>query len=407
MMRDVIQRWISIPQLSGQIIAQIRYSLRVPEDVIADVIASSTGVLEQDFYKDPNTPDRIWAETCYMKWWLIQGQDAGEDATFFTEESFGFEKLLDGFQQTSLAYGTMEIGVYKSANCSTFLRRSRSVNNQFSRLVACYLIYRNGSKSELCAEADKFGIEVSAAGSENPLRYWIVYAIALMASVYIGVYASAISYDLLTGQGLKFEQDANRVLAWVMYTLSNYGLAIFVVFLLRYIVAGAANRSEPIPSYHILLDIYDCIRRGAIRTDGRCASSWTKHACQHAVRRSMLSICLNGASDRRVVSVYMFLLSQDRQTYYDLPNIDHSYATFGWRLLNCVGFAAMTVFLLLPPLLSLAEHKLNPIWSLEKLRFVATGATFSVALGLALAAQFALRKGTNEVAPAMEPRTSP
>ncbi|MFY9696764.1 MAG: hypothetical protein WAK34_00305, partial [Rhodoplanes sp.] len=36
MMRDVIQRWISIPQLSGQIIAQIRYSLRVPEDAIAD-----------------------------------------------------------------------------------------------------------------------------------------------------------------------------------------------------------------------------------------------------------------------------------------------------------------------------------------------------------------------------------
>lgn len=399
MMRDVIQRWISIPQLSGQIIAQIRYSLRVPEDAIADVIASSTGVLQQDFYKDPNTPDRIWAETCYMKWWLIQGQDAGEDATFFTEESFGFEKLLDEFQQTSLA-----MGQWKSGSTDLLIanlpQKIKELNNRFARLVACYLIYRNGSKKELCAEADKFGIEVSAAGSENPLRYWIVYAVALMVSVYVGVYASAISYDLFTGQGLRFDQDANRVLAWVMYTLSNFGLAIFVVLLLRFIMRALQldlNRSHLIIYCWTLLIAFVVGPFGltiAVQVFGQSKLASMPFG-------ELYSYMLKWGLGPALVSVYISYYL-DRQTYYDLPNIDHSYATFGWRLLNCLGFAAMVVFVLLPPLLSLQENKLNPIWSLDKLRFIATGATFSVALGLALAAQFALRKGTKE-----EPLTSP
>src|SRR5262245_43150847 len=40
----------------------------------------------------------------------------------------------------------------------------------------------------------------------------------------------------------------------------------------------------------------------------------------------------------------------DRQTSADLPNINHSSSTVAWRLLNCFGFATITVFLLLPPL---------------------------------------------------------
>jgi hypothetical protein len=81
----------------------------------------------------------------------------------------------------------------------------------------------------------------------------------------------------------------------------------------------------------------------------------------------------------------------DRQTYADLPNIDHSSQTLGWRLLNCTIFAAMTLFVLLPPLLAL-QARSGATWDSSKLQFVAGGATFCIALGLALAAQFALRK---------------
>jgi hypothetical protein len=68
----------------------------------------------------------------------------------------------------------------------------------------------------------------------------------------------------------------------------------------------------------------------------------------------------------------------DRQTCHDLPDIKHSYSTLGWRLLNCIGFAATTVFLLLPPLLAL-EAQPGAAWDSATLRFVASGTTFFVA----------------------------
>ena len=95
----------------------------------------------------------------------------------------------------------------------------------------------------------------------------------------------------------------------------------------------------------------------------------------------------------------------DRQTCHDLPDINHSYSTVGWRLLNCIGFAAITLFLLFPPLLAL-QAETGAAWDTPKLRFVASGTTFFIAFGLALAAQFALRKGTKEASPVLAPRTS-
>jgi hypothetical protein len=81
----------------------------------------------------------------------------------------------------------------------------------------------------------------------------------------------------------------------------------------------------------------------------------------------------------------------DRQSCSDLPDIDSSVGTAAWRLLNCLGFAATSVFLLLPQLLSLTAPE-GAIWDTDKLRFIAAGTTFCVTFGLALAAQFALRK---------------
>ena len=88
-----------------------------------------------------------------------------------------------------------------------------------------------------------------------------------------------------------------------------------------------------------------------------------------------------------------------------LAEHQYSYSTVGWRLLNCFGFAAITLFLLLPPLLALKAEP-DAAWDTSKLRFVATGTMFCIAFGLALAAQFALRKGTPEASPVLTPRTS-
>jgi hypothetical protein len=44
----MIHRWISIPQLTGQIITLTKNSLRVPQVAMQKVIAESFGVAEQD-----------------------------------------------------------------------------------------------------------------------------------------------------------------------------------------------------------------------------------------------------------------------------------------------------------------------------------------------------------------------
>lgn len=402
MMRDVIHSWISIPQLAVQIVAQIQLALNVPEAAIADVVRSSTGVGEQDFGKGRTTPDRRWAETCYMKWWLTRRQDAGEDATFFSEESFGFNTLLEDFTQTSWGMGQWKSAaalVLPAAELSAAVER---LHNKFSRLVACYLVYRNGSREALSAEASEFGIRIAPVACENPLRYSIVYVIALMASVYIGVHASAIIYDGLTGHGLIIGQDPKRAQDWVMYSLANYGLAIVVILLLRYL-----GRSLDIGSRQSHLITYCWIFAVAfvVGPFGLAVAvySFGPPALQSmaplGIFYSMLKWGLGPALITTYISYYL-----DRQTCGDLPDINHSRSTFAWRLLNCIGFAAMTVFLLLPPLLSMNAQ--GGSWDSAKLRFVATGTTFCVAFGLALAAQFALRKGTQAVGSVLTPRLS-
>jgi hypothetical protein len=388
MMRDVIQSWISVPQLAKQIMAQIDFSLQVPAEAISDVITSSNGALvEQDFHKDVRTPDRKWAETCYMKWWLAKGLAAGGDATFFTEESFAFEKLVDDFTRTSWAMGAWKSGSAPDPVTHDLPRIVNELHGRFCRLVACYLIYRNGSKKELYQEAFKFGITISDEAPENPLRYWIVYMIALMGSVYVGVHVSTIGYDLLTGNGLRPEPDPNLALRWMMFSASNFGLAIVVVLLLRF-VASSLERVGG--ESHLVIYCWTFLVAFLVGPAGLTVAAHifvSKYADVplYSLYYNMLRWGLGPALVCVYISYYL-----DRQTYADLPNIVHSVRTLGWRLVNCFGFAATTVFLLLPSLLALQGSP--EAGNTYQMRFVASGATFCVALGLALAAQFALRK---------------
>jgi hypothetical protein len=399
MMRDVVQSWISIPQLASGIITQIRFSLRVPEDAISEVISNSREVVAPDFRKDRLAPDRIWAETCYMKWWLAKRLDRGEDATFFSEENLGVAKLLEDFQRTSLATERWKAGARDLA-FEDLPQQIKQLRNKFSHLVACYLIYRNGSKKELCEATRDFGIDLADRAPENPLRYWIVYAVALVASVYIGVYASAIGYDFIIGKGIIFDQDQNRALAWIMYTLCNYGLAIFIILLFR-----LATRSLEVDVKQSHLITY-CWTFLVAFVAGPIGLSFAIHFFGEGKFREMLFpdlyfYMLRWGLGPALVSVYISYYL-DRQICNDLPIIDHTWATFAWRLSNSFAFAAVNVLLLLPPLLAITAQQ-NAIWDTSKLRFVATGCTFCLALGLALAAQFGLRMGHGSADPPYTP----
>ena len=399
-MRGLIQRWISIPQLAARIVSQIRLLLRVPKEAIAQVIGDSKGIAEQDFRKDSNTPDRIWAETCYMRWWLIQGHDSGEDATFFSEESFAFGKLLEEFHGVS-----SDVVRWKSGNGDLDLavaelpRKIKDLHNRISRLVACYLIYRNGSRQELHEAAHNFGIDISDPVTENPLRYWIIYAVALAASVYLGVCVSAIGYDLFNGK-LDLAQDQNRTVAWIMYTFCNYGLVIFVILLLRLMA-----RLLQIDSNQSHLITY-CWTFLVALVVGPLGLTIAVHFFGEGNYRQMplddlYFHMLRWGLGPALVSVYISYYL-DRQTCHDLPVIDQSSATFVWRLMNSFGFGGVNVLLLLPQLLSITAQP-NAIWDTPKLRFVAAGCVFFVAFGLSLAAQFALRTGSQTASTPLSP----
>jgi len=110
LVRDMFHLWISIPQLTGQMITLTKNTLRVPQNAMRKVIAESFGVAEQDFRKAINTLDRMWAETSYMKWWLTQARNAGGDESFFAEESFAFDKLVDNLCQISFGFEHWKFG---------------------------------------------------------------------------------------------------------------------------------------------------------------------------------------------------------------------------------------------------------------------------------------------------------
>jgi hypothetical protein len=385
MMRDVIQSWISVPQLAKRLMAEIQFHLRVPADVIPKVVAASGGlVLEQDFYKDINTPDRKWAEISYMRWWMTQ--DAGGNASFFAEASFAFDTLTADADKAAPDMRKWKSAKHKDRSDSKFPQTVSDLHTRFARLVACYLIYRNGSRRELAAEASRLGIGLPDKPVENPVRYWIVYMIALVLSVYFGVHVSSFAFDLFAPGG-GAAQDPNIALKWAFFSMSNFGVAIIVILMLR-MVASMGNGAT---QSHLL--VY-CWTFAAAFLAGPTGLTVAAHFfgpppfSTMPIYELFYTLLMWGLAPG-MVSVYISYYL-DRQTYADLPNIVHSPRTIAWRLLNCFGFATAVIFVLLPQFGSVQDTE--PGLSVEKLRFVAGATTFCIVLGLALAAQFALRK---------------
>lgn len=385
MPRDLIRTCISVPEFVTQIKAKIQYALCVPADEISKVVAAAGGtVAADDFVKDRNTPERKWAEICYMREWLTRALGAREDATFFTEASFAFPTLMTQFETASGAMPRWKAGTASDQERAGLWQTIAALHGKLSWLVACYLVYRSGSRMSLSTAARKFGVEIGPK-SVNPLHYWIIYVAVLVASVYVGVYASAVVYDLAMGHGVILDQSAQRAMTWSLYSISNYGFALILVLVIRFFVIPSAQSHLATYCWTFFLALFSgpLGLTAAIHFfgPGPIASSPLP-----ALYYGMLQWGVGPALVSVYISYYL-----DRQTCDDLPDIVHSIGTIPWRVLNALGFALVTGLLLLPALLGIAQQS-DTTWGVAKLRFVAAGSTFAVAFGLALAAQFALRK---------------
>jgi hypothetical protein len=279
----------------------------------------------------------------------------------------------------------------------------RDLHKRFSRLAACYLIYRNGSRKELSAEARTFGLDVGAQRPQYSIGNWIVYMIVLIGAVYIGVYASAIAYDWIAGAGFNPTQDVNRTLAWIAYSLSNYGSAILVVLLLRSIAQYTGTAST---QSHLITYCWTFVVAFLVGPLGLtlAAHFFGEGNIPKVPIFDLYCSLLRWGLGSGLVAVYISYYL-DRQVCPDLPNIDHSVSTIGLRIGNCLGFATLTLVLLLPMLLALAAQP-GGTWDSAKLRFIAAGTTFCLTFALAMAAQFVIRPATPAAEAALTPQTS-
>ena len=179
---------------------------------------------------------------------------------------------------------------------------------------------------------------------------------------------------------------SERVFSWMMYSLSNYGLAICAVLLMRFLmwkVADTCDRSYMLTYCWTFL--LACATgalgltlatklNGAASVAGQSYLQTFTHMLQWSVGPGLVAVCITYFTDRQLSS--------------DLPNIDTSIVFR--RVVNSVVFAGFTIVLQLPPLLTLQAAP-GAAWDSSKLRFVAVGATFVITLSLALVSQFGFK----------------
>jgi hypothetical protein len=343
--------------------------------------------------------DRAWAEVSYMRWWILHRRKQGNDATFFAEPSFALDQLLDEYDQLSESVSGLKEGRRSSVRSSlaAVSGRVKSIHSRFARLVACYLLYKNGSRHRLASEARSFGIPFEDEHIENPLNYAVIYLLAVVGAVYVGVCGSAVIYDLLSGQTLAVAlttQDVERVFSWMMYALSNYGLAIIVVLAVRLAMwhFGSGRQS------HLLTYCWTFVVGCCVGPFGlTLAAKWNGAGAVAALSyvEAYFNLIRWGIGPGLVaVCVTWFM---DRQISSDLPNIDTS--MIAKRVVNSLAFALFTLVLQLPQLLTI--HATGGSWDTNKLRAVAAGVTFAIALTLALVAQFGLRHPVSKTTPSV------
>jgi hypothetical protein len=249
MLRDVIHIWIAIPTRVRSIVAQMMVSFAVPNPFAREIVNAQVGVRKEDFEKDPTTFERQWAELSYIQLWLARQLGSGE-AGFFDDAEFKLDALLAEYAALSAEVVTLrEDPSSHAGGARALVPRAKALRSKLARIVGCYLVHQNGVNERRNGAAKEFGLPVKYALNENPLKYIVIYLIALALCVYIGVYVSAIAFDLLAGKPLEnalSTQDDELVWRWISYSSANYGLAIGVILVIRYVAWTSSPRANAV-----------------------------------------------------------------------------------------------------------------------------------------------------------------
>jgi hypothetical protein len=393
--RDITYSWVAIPYLTRRIVDLTRERLAVPSDARLEVEKADKKwrVHKADFEKNPLSMDRAWAELCYLQWWILEEQAKNRDTTFFSEKSFAWEELNSAFRNLNLMVDAHKSGVTAAEGLSSeTMKAIADHRKKLSRLIACYLVFMNSSRSDLITAAKNLGIELGPAPGENPLRYAAIYVVALLLSLHFGVFLSAVGYDLLQGTAMEyaiFNQDLTDVSRWAILAFGDYGIPILGILLLRYL----AWRVNPVRGISILVSYSWIFVIAAILSAfglslmielvGRSAGQWDQF-WNLFLRETRWSI------GPALICVYI-IHYLDRQADPTRPDIGSPGEMPIRRIAYAVLFTVLVMAFTLPSIPNIRPWN-DSVWDVSKLRFVALGTIFSITMCLALIAQFALPK---------------
>ena len=368
--RDIVYKWVAIPRLVNEIVELARDQLKIKGSARRSVSESKDlGVDLGDFEKNEMTIDRAWAELCYVDWWLRGKSLQRHGKTFFSEESFSWNDLSDRFNLLKGSMATLK-GTPDIANS---IKQHRE---KLNRIAACYLVYMNSRRTALVEAAEEFGIDLGEPASANPLWYSAIYIVALVFSVYLGTYISAVLYDCANGKALlqaAADPDFSVIQRRVAFAFGDYGVPIIGVLLLRNFVW----RLNPVNGYSMATTYaWILLFASVLSTVGLSVMIElfnTSSANSSANSSNFFSICqrmLRWSVGPALICLYINYYL-DRQTDPCLTEIGRGGDTVGRRVLSAVLFTAFIILLTLPSIATMSPR--NSALDVSKARFVALG----------------------------------
>ena len=393
-LRRVVHGWVSIPQLANALMVMTRDELVVPIEARSQVAGSpdTPYVTVDDFDKDRQSLDRHWAELCYIRLWLERYRAQGSHFTFFNEPSFAWEKLQSDYDGARSLVAPLKRGdVTDSSIFADVAAKVESLRRQYCRLAACFLVFKNQTRKNALGDAKEFGVTITPdLPRANPLRYTVIFFVAIMIAIYLGVSVSATTWDLLHGGiSTALTQDPDLITWWIGYALAIYGMPIFAVLLLRYL-GWTIDPGQP-NSYLISYATVFLVGLGvsvaclviAIKLAGTTpAATMSLH--------DLILTRLKWSISPAIVSVYI-AYHVDRQIDPLLPDIGSSeFWRLPQRLMSCFFFGLLVAGFSAFPALSISTS--FTMWPVDKQRLVIVGTIFIIGVIMALVGEFCLIK---------------
>jgi hypothetical protein len=235
-LRRQVWGWVSVPELANQIKAAALNALNVPMEAREKVASDPTNhVHVGDFEKDRTSVDCRWAELCYVRLWLMGNLKQGSHNAFFNEPSFSWQAMQSDFgevrdritriKQEPNPEDPVERDVIKAT-----VGKAETLRRKYCLLAACFILYKNATKKATVHDAAAFGVTIAADEARaNPMRYIVLFLVAIVASIYLGVFMSALLWDLLhpamavMGAGPAAEGTDAIATRWAYYGLATFG----------------------------------------------------------------------------------------------------------------------------------------------------------------------------------------